>query len=107
MTQHTRLARLLGVPALVAVVALLAIACGGGSEATPTTEVRDVDSEPATADGDAPAANAGTDSGFDFPTGEPVLVAADYVHPDDRVDNTGRYLPTNGKPTVVFVDAIW
>ena len=44
---------------------------------------------------------------YDFPTGEPILVAVDYAHPNDHVDNTGAYLPTNGKPTLVFVDAIW
>ena len=47
------------------------------------------------------------DGGWRLPTGDAVLVAADYAHPQDRVDNTGAFLPANGKPTLVFVDAIW
>ena len=42
-----------------------------------------------------------------FPTGPAVLVASNYVPPGDRVDSTGAFLPANGKPTLVFVDAIW
>lgn len=109
--------RRLTLPALLAALALFAAACGGGgSEATPTTEARDLDTSPTATDGDAPAgtdgntpASSGGAEGvtFDFPTGEAVLVAAGYEHPGDFVDNTGAYLPVNGKPTVVFVDAIW
>jgi len=36
-----------------------------------------------------------------------VMVSADYVIPKDYVDNTGAYIPQNGKPTIVFVDSIW
>ena len=42
-----------------------------------------------------------------FPTGPAVLVAADFEMPEDRVASTGAYIPSNGKPTLVFVDAIW
>lgn len=41
------------------------------------------------------------------PAKEAVLVAADYRPPKGRVDSTGAYLSANGKPTLVFVDAIW
>ena len=34
-------------------------------------------------------------------------MAAEYQPPEDRVASTGAYLPSNGKPTLVFVDAIW
>ncbi len=71
----------LAVAAFAAFAALAAIACGSPS-------------------GDArPAAG--------FATGPAVLVPADYQAPHDRVDTTGAYLPANGKPTLVFVDAIW
>lgn len=40
-------------------------------------------------------------------TGPAVTVPAGYTPPDDRVDSTGAYLPVNGNPTLVFVDAIW
>ncbi len=36
-----------------------------------------------------------------------MLIAAGYDSPSNRVDSTGAYLPVNGLPTVVFVDAIW
>lgn len=36
-----------------------------------------------------------------------VLVSADYRSPTNRIDSTGAYLPDNGKPALVFVDAIW
>jgi hypothetical protein len=36
-----------------------------------------------------------------------VLVPADYQPPADHVDRTGAFIPANGKPTLVFVDAIW
>jgi hypothetical protein len=45
--------------------------------------------------------------GYDFPTREPVLVPVGYTHLRDYVDNTGAFLLTNGKPMLVFVDAIW
>ena len=79
---------------LIACTALIA-ACTGGADGG--------DAAPATAA--LPAAPV--DSGSGFPTGPAVLVAADYQYPGDRVDSTGAYLPSNGKPTIVFVDAIW
>jgi len=36
-----------------------------------------------------------------------VLVPVDYRPPAGRVPSTGAYLPENGKPTLIFVDAIW
>ena len=42
-----------------------------------------------------------------FPTGPAVMVVAGYEPPTDRVASTGAFLPANGKPTLVFVDAIW
>ena len=36
-----------------------------------------------------------------------VTVPPGYQPPADRVPTTGAYLPANGKPTLVFVDAIW
>ena len=77
--------------ALLAGAALIA-ACSGGDEGAPT---------PSAGSSDAPAADAG------FPTGPAVLVPDGYQFPGDRVDSTGAYVPTNGKPTLVFVDAIW
>ena len=32
---------------------------------------------------------------------------AGYEPPADRVPSTGAWLPANGRPTLVFVDAIW
>ncbi len=42
-----------------------------------------------------------------FPTGPAVTVPMSYEPPEDRVASTGAYLPANGKPTLVYVDAIW
>jgi hypothetical protein len=36
-----------------------------------------------------------------------VIVPVGYEPPDSYVASTGAYLPVNGKPTLVFVDAIW
>ena len=89
---------------LATFVALVAAACGRGEadavDAEPTTVVV----ASAVADGQSLDPVGVT---YDFPTGDAVLVSVDYQHPGDRVDNTGAYLPTNGKPTLVFVDAIW
>jgi hypothetical protein len=43
----------------------------------------------------------------DFATGPAVLVEAGSEAPTDHVASTGAYLPANGMPTFVFVDAIW
>ncbi len=78
--------------ALLAGAALVA-ACSGGDEGAPAPS----------AGSSAPTAAA--DGGF--PTGPAVLVPDGYQPPGDRVDSTGAYVPANGKPTLVFVDAIW
>ena len=54
----------------------------------------------------APTAIAGQ-TGFDFPTGPASVVPAGYRAPVEYVPSTGAFLPANGKPTLVFVDAIW
>ena len=106
-----------GLPALIALgaaAALLAAACSGDDDdalgagdpaatAQPAATATAAPAVQATAPPEATAAVAERS----FPTGPAVTVAADYVIPDDRVDSTGAYLPANGKPTVVFVDAIW
>jgi len=99
---HSSLRRLPILAAMAGVLGLFALACGGSNaETTPTLEAAIPSGTPTAAGATAEVAE------YDFPTGEAVLVAADYAHPDDHVDNTGTYLPTNGKPTLVFVDAIW
>lgn len=106
---------------LVASVALFALAlsaCGGGAatESTPAAVSDDAGSGASTGTSvDSPSATAtamgvasdGADVVYAFPTGPAVTVPEGYVHPTDAVANTGAYLPTNGKPTLVFVDAIW
>ncbi len=97
-------------PVILAVIAVLAAACGGGPAVESARDLPADDSPPAaTVATAAPTTDTRSSDPvtYDFPTGEPVLVAAGYTHPTDRVDNTGAYLPTNGKPTLVFVDAIW
>jgi len=89
-----------------AAVAVLALgACGGdappparnGTAASAATTVRD---------GATPAV-AAQPVEYAFPTGPAVTVPLGYEPPGDRVDSTGAHLPANGKPTLVFVDAIW
>jgi len=46
-------------------------------------------------------------AGQSAPAPAAVTVASGYRPPEDRVPSTGAYLPANGKPTLVFVDAIW
>ncbi len=88
--------------------AALITACSGGDasapEATPEQAPESTVAAPA-----ATAEPAATErpEGYSFPTGPAVLVAADYEPPEDHVASTGAYLPSNGKPTLVFVDAIW
>jgi hypothetical protein len=53
-----------------------------------------------------PVAGAAAAS-FDFPSGPASVVAAGYEPSRDGVASTGAFLPANGKPTLVFVDAIW
>lgn len=80
--------------ALMVLALPLLAACGGGA------------SEPAAA-APAPTSAEPAATQYDFATGPAVLIAAGYESPSDRVDSTGAYLPVNGRPTVVFVDAIW
>ena len=102
-------------PALVAAVAVVSAACGSGGGAAPAVEGADSDPAPvAPTTSGVTAGEQPADSGaapeavsYAFPTGEAVLVPVGYEHPGDHVDNTGAFLPTNGKPTLVFVDAIW
>jgi hypothetical protein len=77
---------------------LVVVACSTPDAGTvPTTTDPAVPTVPAAVAPSAPT----------FPTGPAVIVEAGYVPPEDRVDSTGAYLPANGKPTLVFVDAIW
>ena len=43
----------------------------------------------------------------DFLSGPAVTVPDGWEEPRDSVARTGAYLPANGLPTLVFVDAIW
>lgn len=79
--------RLGALAALLALGALLAVACGDSAS----------DSQRA----DRVGASQG------IPTGPAVTVAAGYASPEDHVPSTGAWLPDNGQPTLVFVDAIW
>ena len=82
-------------PVAVLAAALLVAGCRG-STAAPEAPAAATQAEPS---------GAAVDAGF--PTGPAVVVGADFTPPSDRVDSTGAYLPANGKPTLVFVDAIW
>ena len=55
----------------------------------------------------AAAAAVAGQTAFGFPTGPAAVVPAGYRAPVDYVPSTGAFLPANGKPTLVFVDAIW
>ena len=77
--------RTLGLALLVA----LAAACSGGGD-------------PSTAVPSKSTAEVGA-----LPSGPAVLVANGYQAPNDKVDSTGAFVPANGKPTLVWVDAIW
>ncbi len=100
----------------VPLFALLALACaalaaactgGGGGEAPAPTATPEPTVTTATPEATATQTATPTPPAYDFPSGPAVLVAADYAPPEDRVASTGAYLPSNGKPTLVFVDAIW
>ncbi|MGE3960660.1 MAG: TlpA family protein disulfide reductase [Dehalococcoidia bacterium] len=96
--KHTRLA-------LIAALAATAVAVTACSDGEPTGPA----STPAATAASATAAVADVvpQGDFDFPTGPAVLVEVGYEPPGDHVPSTGAYLPANGKPTLVFVDAIW
>lgn len=83
-----RPARRLGAfTALLALGALLAVACGDSA------------SEGQLAQRDGSSAG--------FPTGPAVMVPDGFTAPDEGVGSTGAWLPDNAQPTLVFVDAIW
>ncbi|MDA1004448.1 MAG: hypothetical protein O3B31_14075 [Chloroflexi bacterium] len=84
----------------VLAVAFATIACGSAAPGTPAA----TDSAPQEATSSTPQSAAVR---FAFPTGPAVTVPVGYTPPSDRVDSTGAHLPANGKPTLVFVDAIW
>jgi hypothetical protein len=77
--------------------ALVLAACSGGDAETraPATSA----AAPAT------SSEAGAPV-YDFATGPAVLVSNDFEPSRQHVESTGAYLPANGKPTLVFVDAI-
>ena len=107
--------RFTAVWALLLALASTLAACGGATNGgADTTGSAQPDAGGSTAavasssdDGADTDGSTSADTGFDFATGPAVTVAADYAYPEDRVDSTGAYLPINGKPTVVYVDAIW
>ena len=86
---------------------LLSVACGGsqpaGSASSPASGAQPSDAPTATAV--APVRSVAVTPSF--PTGPAVTVPVSYEPPSDRVASTGAYLPANGKPTLVYVDAIW
>jgi hypothetical protein len=89
--------------ALIGLVVLLA-GCGDGMDAATPGATPAAPAETSTGTAAPPS---GAQSTFDFPTGPAVLVERGYEPPGDRVPSTGAYLPANGKPTLVYVDAIW
>ena len=102
LRSHQRRACLASLAALVLACAALIAACSGGDrEVLPEATATATPEETAT-----PAATP-TPEAYTFPAGPAVRVAADYQPPEDSVASTGAHLPANGKPTLVFVDAIW
>ncbi len=99
-------------------VGILAGCTSDSTESTPeaAADTSASSSSPASAATTEPAAPASTagaagasaaSAEYDFPRGPAVLVEPGYEAPTDRVDSTGAYLPVNGKPTLVLVEAIW
>jgi hypothetical protein len=80
--------RLGALTALLALGALLAVACSGDSASDGQLAQRD-----------------GSSAGF--PTGPAVVVPDGFTAPDEGVGSTGAWLPDNEQPTLVFVDAVW
>ena len=100
---QSRVRRLL-IPALASLA--LVAACTGGDAPAPTATPQPAVTT-ATPEATATPSPTPTPESYAFPTGPAVLVAADFEMPEDRVASTGAYIPSNGKPTLVFVDAIW
>ena len=103
---HASRARVRGLSPLLLACAALIAACSGG-EGDPAPAATAPPTAVATPEATATAPPTASPESYAFPTGPAVLVAADYQAPEDRVASTGAYLPSNGKPTLVFVDAIW
>lgn len=84
----------------VVIMALVAgaagLACRGGSDTQAGATPPLTTSSPATT-APAPA----------IASGGAVTVPRGYEPPKDRVPSTGASIPVNGKPTLVYVDAIW
>lgn len=74
--------------AIAALLGAVALACGGGNAPAATPPAA------------GPSAVATSDGGA-------VTVPSGYRPPADRVPSTGATIPVNGKPTLVYVDAIW
>ena len=104
---HASRACVRGFSPLLLVCAALIAACSGGGEGDPAPAATASPTAAATPEATATASATPTPQGYAFPIGPAVLVAADYQPPEDHVASTGAYLPSNGKPTLVFVDAIW
>ena len=104
---HARRASVRGVSLLLLACAALIAACSGGGEGDPAPAATASPTAAATPEAAATASATPTPQGYAFPIGPAVLVAAEYQPPEDHVASTGAYLPSNGKPTLVFVDAIW
>lgn len=84
-------------PALaITLFVAIAAACSSGSDPKASSVTTD-----------GAAATSAATNGASFPTGPAVLVANGYQAPKNKVDSTGAFLPANGKPTVVWTDAIW
>ena len=97
--------------AAITALAVLAAACTSGatSDSNGSTSAggsREGGSA-ASSSSSAPAPTSAVTSDLGFPTGPALLVAADYQAPKGKVDSTGAFIPANGKPTLVWVDAIW
>lgn len=95
----------------LSIVAFLAAACTSGATTDSDASISATGSPEGrpSANGSlsGPAPTSATTSNRRFPTGPAVLVAADYAPPKGKVDSTGAFIPANGKPTLVWVDAIW
>ena len=96
------------------VAALVLAACSGAATSDPTPASTSASAAPsdsgalaAGSTSDAVAPGTADTARYDFPTGPAVIVPIGYEPPADHVPSTGAHLPVNGKPTLVFVDAIW
>ena len=108
LRSHQRRACLASLAPLVLACAALIAACSGGDrEVLPEATATATPAATPTPEETATPAATPTPEAYTFPAGPAVRVAADYQPPEDGVASTGAHLPANGKPTLVFVDAIW